>query len=215
MNNAGEWFIADYSNNRIRKVFLNGTITTVAGGGTETGDALATSVKLSSPSNVAFTSSGELFVADYAGNVVRKIDNSGFMKVIAGGGSLAPSYNTPVPATTASIKPFAVAYGRDGSDAIFIGDNRGLIFMLSNRTKCHGVESDNTTVCSSRGSCIGTHQCACNDGWMGVDCSVTHCFGVTSNLPDRVCSGKGKCVRPNKCHCDDGFGGHKCQIPLV
>ncbi len=68
---------------------------------------------------------------------------------------------------------------------------------------------------SSRGSCIGTDQCACNDGWMGMDCSITHCFGVTSNLPDRVCSGKGKCVRPNKCHCDDGFGGHKCQIPLV
>ncbi len=213
MNTAGEWFIADLDNGRIRKVFLNGTITTVAGGGTVIGDALATNVKLSSPSNVAFTSSGELLVAEYGKNV-RKIDNSGFVRVIAGGGSESPSYNTPIPAKTASIKPFAVAYARDGSDVIFIGDHRGFIFKLTRLQMCYGVKSDNSAVCSGHGSCIKTDECQCDNGWMGIDCSITHCFGITSNLPDRVCSGKGKCVRLNKCHCDDGFRGHKCQIPL-
>ncbi len=52
-------------------------------------------------------------------------------------------------------------------------------------------------------------------GWMGLDCSITHCFGVTSNVPDVVCSGKGKCVSHNKCKCSDEFRGHKCQRPPV
>ncbi len=65
VNKAGEWFIVDNGNKRIRKVDLNRIITTVAGGGTETGDAPATSVQLSDPFGIAFTSSGEMLVADY------------------------------------------------------------------------------------------------------------------------------------------------------
>ncbi len=211
MNDAGEWFIADYGNKRIRKVYLNDTITTIAGGGTETGDAPATSVRLTNPTSMSFMPSGEMLVADYNGNVVRKMDGSGFMRVIAGGGSKAPSSDNPIPAKTTYLSPRTIAYARDGGDAIFIGDNRGFIFKLTVVRMCYGVKSDNSAVCSGHGTCIGTDQCLCNSGWMQVDCSITHCFGVSSNLPGRVCSGKGKCVRPNKCHCDDGYLGHKCH----
>ncbi len=62
MNAAGEWFIVDYGNDRIRKVDSNGIITTVAGGGTVTGDAPATSVQLNKPQSIAFTIYGELLV---------------------------------------------------------------------------------------------------------------------------------------------------------
>ncbi len=211
MNNAGEWFIVDYGNLRIRKVYLNGTITTVVGGGTETGDAPATSVKLSNPISIAFMSSGELLVAGIDGDAIRKMDHSGYLKVIAGGGSKAPSPDNPIPAKTANIAPLVIAYARDGSDDIFIGDFSGIIFKLSTLTKCYGVWSDDSAVCFGHGSCIGTDQCLCNSGWMQVDCSITHCFGFSSNLPDKVCSGRGKCVRPNKCHCNDGHRGHKCH----
>ncbi len=210
MNDAREWLIADRDNQLIRKVFLNSTITTVAGGGTVTGDGPATSVQLNKPQSIAFTSSGELLVADYARSVIQKMDQSGFMKVIAGGGSEVPSPTGPIPAKTANISPRSIAYARDGSDTVFIGD-RGYIFMLSNRTKCYGVWSDNSAVCSGHGSCLGTDQCLCNRGWMQVDCSITHCFGVTSTLPDVVCSGRGKCVNQNKCECKDGYRGHRCQ----
>ncbi len=84
MNDAGEWFIADYGNNRVRKVDLPGIVTTVAGGGTIIGDALATSVKLNSPPSVSLTSSGEMLVIDYNGNVVRKMDRSGFTSNLPG-----------------------------------------------------------------------------------------------------------------------------------
>ncbi len=211
MNDAREWLIADRDNQLIRKVDSTGIITTVAGGGTETDDAPATSVQLNKPQSIAFTLYGELLVADYGESVIRKMDQSGFMKTIAGGGSETPSSDNPIPAKTAFIEPTVVAYARDGSDAIFIGDDSGYIFKLTSKRMCYGVWSDNSAVCSGRGSCVATDQCQCNDGWMGLDCSITHCFGVTSILPDRVCSGKGQCVRPNKCHCDQGFRGHKCH----
>ncbi len=193
-------------------------VTTVAGGGTEIGDAGATGVKLSSPSSISLTLSGEMLVADYGKNVVRKVDGSRFMRVIAGGGSETPSSTNPlsnhaIPAKSAFIRPLAVTYASDGSDAIFIGDYRGYIFKLTSTTKCYGVKSDNVAVCSGHGSCTAPDECKCDNGWLGIDCSITHCFGVTSNLPN-VCSGKGKCVRRNKCHCEEGFCGHKDHRPI-
>ncbi len=147
-------------NNRIRKVYLNGTITSVAGGGTETGDAPATSVILNNPpSLIAFILYGELLVADYKGNVVRKMDSSGFTKIIAGSGSETPSSNHPIPAKSASIKPTVIAYAGDRSSDIFIGDYSGYIFKLTRITKCYGVQFDNSGVCSDHGTCIGTDQC--------------------------------------------------------
>ena len=126
MNNAGEWFVVDFSDNRIRKVYLNGTITTVAGGGTITGDAPATSVKLNNPMSIAFLPSDEMLIADHGGaSVIRKMDNSGFMKIIAGGGSEALSSTDPIPAKNVSTSPLAFAIARDGSDAIFVCDNSG------------------------------------------------------------------------------------------
>ncbi len=215
MNNVGEWFIVDSGNQLIRKVDSNGTITTIAGGGTIIGDAPATSVKLGSLETMAFTPSGEMLVADSGKKAIQKMDHSGFMKVIAGGGSETPSPDNPIPAKTAFIQPLVVAYARDGSDAFFVSDNKGFIHKLTSSTKCYGVQSDNSVVCSGHGSCIGEDRCKCDNGWMGLDCSITHCFGVTSNVPDVVCSGKGECVSHNKCKCSDRFRGHKCQRPPV
>ena len=161
---------------------MDGTITTVAGGGTETGDPPATSVKLSNPASIAFILYGELLVAEYQ-KVVRKMDSSGFLRVIAGGGTEVPPPNNPIPAKTASIKTTIIAYARDGSDSIFIGDYSGFIYQVTSPRMCYGVEFDKAAVCSRQGSCIAIDQCACNDGWAGHDCSVTLCFGVMSNVP--------------------------------
>ena len=211
MNDAGEWFIADYGNNRVRKVDLHGIVTTVAGGGTIIGDALATSVRLNSPPSISLTSSGEMLVIDYNGNVVRKMDASGFMKAIAGGGSESPSSTDPIPAKTAAIKPKVVAYARDGSDAIFIGDLGGYVFMLSNRAKCYGVWSDNSTVCSGHGTCMGPDECKCENGWTGHDCSVAYCYDIKFN-DKSVCSGHGSCIKTDACECDDGWSGTNCSV---
>ncbi len=142
-------------------------------------------MKLTNPNCVTVIPSGEMLSSESLS--IRKMDNSGFMKVIGGSGSKSPSSDHPIPAKSASIQPRVVAYARDG---IVIGDDRGYVFMLSNRTKCYGVWSDNSAVCYGHGSCIGEDRCKCGDGWVGLDCSITHCFGFTSNLPDVVCSGR-------------------------
>ncbi len=64
---AGNLYIADYGNYRIRKVSPDGTITTIAGNGTQghSGDGgLATSAQLNAPRGIAVDASGNIYVAD-------------------------------------------------------------------------------------------------------------------------------------------------------
>jgi uncharacterized repeat protein (TIGR03803 family) len=86
---TGNLFIADTFNNRIRKVGTNGIITTVAGNGGESyfGDGgVATNAELSWPSGVAVNASGNLFIADSANNVIRKVRTNGIITTVAGNG---------------------------------------------------------------------------------------------------------------------------------
>ena len=73
---AGNLFIADQANNRIRKVDTSGIITTVAGDGSFglSGDGgPPTSASLSFPIDVALDGSGNLFIADPLNNRIRKV----------------------------------------------------------------------------------------------------------------------------------------------
>jgi sugar lactone lactonase YvrE len=87
---AGNLFIADLGNNRIRQISPNGTITTVAGGGAGGDGGPAASARLYQPSNVAVDQAGNLFIADsredYAVSwqVVRKVSPGGLITTVAG-----------------------------------------------------------------------------------------------------------------------------------
>jgi hypothetical protein len=71
---AGNVYIADTGNNVVRRVDSTGMITTIAGGGTATGDAgAATASLVSSPFSVSFDPSGNLLVATNGDNRVRSI----------------------------------------------------------------------------------------------------------------------------------------------
>ena len=86
---AGNVYIADFYNNRIRKVDTSGTITTVAGTGTQgyNGDGIpATTAQLSNPNAFAVDSGGNLYIADTWNQRIRKIDSSGTINTIAGTG---------------------------------------------------------------------------------------------------------------------------------
>ena len=85
---AGNLYIADYGNNRIRRVATNGAITTIAGTGTSgsAGDGgPATKALLSHPWAVALDSSGDIFIADYGNSRIREITTDGIIHTIAGG----------------------------------------------------------------------------------------------------------------------------------
>ena len=86
---AGNLYIADTRNYRIRKVDSSGVITTIAGTGEYgfNGDGgLAIDAQLSGPHNVAVDGDGNLYIADRDNNRIRKVDSSGTITTIAGNG---------------------------------------------------------------------------------------------------------------------------------
>ena len=86
----GNLYIADSTNQRIRKVSSNGTITTVAGnggGGGYSGDGgPATSAALNFPLGMAMDGAGNLYFADGDNHRVRRVDTNGAITTVAGDG---------------------------------------------------------------------------------------------------------------------------------
>src|SRR5713226_6089990 len=84
---AGNLFIADGGNNRIRKVDLNGIISTIAGNGQArfSGDGgRATSASLNSPRGVAVDAAGNLYIADSGNNRIRRVGLDGIITTVVG-----------------------------------------------------------------------------------------------------------------------------------
>jgi sugar lactone lactonase YvrE len=121
---SGNLFIADYGNQRIRRVSTNGIITTVAGNGTNgySGDTgAATNASLSYPNGVAVDATGNLFIADRISYpCIRKVDINGIITTFAGNGTNGYSGDGGA-ATNAHFNwPSDVAL--DASDNLFITD---------------------------------------------------------------------------------------------
>jgi sugar lactone lactonase YvrE len=119
----GNLFIADENNHRIRKVYTNGIITTVAGNGTGgySGDGgQATNASLYHPRAVKLDPVGDLIIVDYLNQRIRKVDTNGVITTVASNGSLGFSGDQGA-ATNASLDyPLGVAV--DEADDLFIAD---------------------------------------------------------------------------------------------
>ena len=88
-DNAGNTYIADSGNNRVRKVASNGIITTVAGTGVAgySGDGgAATSAQLNYPIGLALDAAGNLYIADFGNYLIRKVNTSGVISTVASQG---------------------------------------------------------------------------------------------------------------------------------
>ena len=118
---TGALFIADNTNNRVRKIDVNGIITTVAGNGTagSSGDGgPAARASVGGPSAVAVDGDGVLYIL--ASWRIRKVDRNGVISTVAGNGT-AGSSGDGGPATSASLNiPTAIAV--DGSGNIYIAE---------------------------------------------------------------------------------------------
>ncbi len=98
---SGNVYIADFADNRVRKV-ANGVITTVAGNGTAgySGDGgPAASAQLNGPVGLAVDTAGNVYIADSGNNRVRKVV-SGVITTVAGNGTAGYS-GDGFPATSA------------------------------------------------------------------------------------------------------------------
>ena len=113
---AGNLYIADRGNNRIRKVDTRGIITTVAGDGlfSSRGDhGPATRANLAYPTDVVVDRKGNLYIADRNNNVVRRVNPLGVINRIIGTGSSHFNGDQGLAPQTNLHLPFALALSPD------------------------------------------------------------------------------------------------------
>lgn len=126
---AGNFYIADYFNNAVRKVDASGIMTTIAGDGTPgfSGDGgLAVSSRLNGPASVTLDAAGNIYIADKFNERIRKINAAtGIITTIAGNGYHGGWNNAPFgddgPATAASLT-YPVSVALDCSGNMYIAD---------------------------------------------------------------------------------------------
>jgi sugar lactone lactonase YvrE len=132
---AGNIFIADTENHRIRRVdALSKTITTVVGNGIAgfTGDNVpAVQTSLNSPEKIAFDQAGNLFIADSNNRRIRKV-TGGIITTFAGTGQPGQSGDNG-PATAANIdEPRSIAL--DAAGNVYIGTSGNRVRRIDTTT---------------------------------------------------------------------------------
>ncbi|HXB13589.1 MAG TPA: T9SS type A sorting domain-containing protein [Bacteroidia bacterium] len=130
---AGNIYVADDANNRIRKIDASGIISTFAGngygspfsGGYSGDGGAATAAELFYPDRVAVDAFGNVYIGDADNDRIRKVNTSGIISTIAGNGYKSP-YNGGYsgdggPATDAELYlPSGIAFDNFGN--MYIGD---------------------------------------------------------------------------------------------
>jgi sugar lactone lactonase YvrE len=170
IDKVGNIFIADQVNCRVRKVDVNGIITTIAGNGIFgfSGDGgPATDASFNSPYAVATDNDGNLYIADVDNERIRKVDASGIITTFAGN-SYYGYHGDYVPATNTTLyEPIGVAADKYGN--VFIADG------WNNRIRAVGKDGMITTVagCDSFGYN--------GDGGIAVLTELFHPYGIAVN----------------------------------
>ncbi|MBI5289154.1 MAG: hypothetical protein HY873_09305 [Chloroflexi bacterium] len=163
---AGNLYIADSANCRVRMLTPGGAISTVAGMGAcgYAGDGgPATGARLNLPQAVAVDSAGNLFIADTQNCRIRKVDTVGTITTFAGSGTCIFA-GEGAPATIASLaNPRGVAVNAAGD--VYIAD--------SDNCRVRKVSGGIITTFAGTGSCgfLG-------DGGQAVSAGITHASGV-------------------------------------
>ncbi len=126
VDSAGNIYIADTDNHRIRKVDAGtGVIDTVAGDGGATYDGdggLAIFAGVEKPQAVAAGNNGKFYIVSMDANVVRKVDTGGIITTIAGTGIRGYSGDGGDATLAMLDQPRGVGLNASGSNDLFIGD---------------------------------------------------------------------------------------------
>ncbi len=122
----GNVYMADLGNARVRRVGVDGSIVTVAGGGTfDPGPANegkpGVSMRLLAPRNLVADDQGDLYISDFAGHRVFRLSADGLLTTVAGTGVAGYSGDGGPAAASQLDFPAGLAMGFDGS--LYIADS--------------------------------------------------------------------------------------------
>ena len=121
VDGAGNVYIADYNNHRIRRIDPAGTVTTLAGTGTPGfADGPGTIAQFNFPHDVALDGAGNVYVADHDNQRIRRINPAGNVTTLAGTGVQGFADG---PGTTAQFNdPIGVAL--DAAGNVYVADDK-------------------------------------------------------------------------------------------
>jgi uncharacterized protein (TIGR03437 family) len=166
---AGNLYIADHDNGRIRKVSTNGVIATVAGGGAQssisfTGDGgPATSAFLNHPAGVAVDGSGNLYIADSGYSRIRKVPSSGTITTIAGGGTQGRGDGGPAVNAELSLAAPPMGGSYDDSSGVAV-DGAGSVYISDTGCNCVRKVSPDGIITTIAGNGTGDYSGYSGDG---------------------------------------------------
>ena len=178
LDDRGNLFIADQSNNRVRRVDAQtGLISTVAGTGQAayTGDGMpAVESGLAGPSGLALGPDGTLYIADTFNGRIRSVDlSTGLIATVAGDGGEYRYQGHPQEFSTSLSRPYGIALDREGHILVTDSDSH-LIRRWDRRKKIITVVAGNGTATFH------------GDGGPPQESSLNYPFGVAVDEEGRI-----------------------------
>ncbi len=156
VDSNGNVFVMDTQNSVVRKITPGGVISTYAGGGVSLGDGgPATMAQLLFSPSIALDKYNNLYIADGGNSRVRKVTAStGIINTVAGNG-VAGYSGDGGPATSASVQPYHISIGPDGSLYIASSGIPGTVRKVTNGiiNRWAGV-LDWSTGCNFHNGCV-------------------------------------------------------------
>lgn len=144
LDGGNNLFVADYDNNRVRKISSSGIITTVAGSGVPgfSGDGgKADTARLAQPMRVAVDNDGNLYISDVANQRIRKVaGGTNIITTYAGDGKNIPSIDSKGDdgaALSASILPYGLEFDACGN--LYVGSPLYSVRVITPAKPASGV----------------------------------------------------------------------------
>ncbi len=229
LDSKGVLFVSDTSNNRIRAVLADGTVSTVAGSATAGAiDGFGADARFNSPDAIDLSPAGYLVVADRGNQRLRKVTKQGMVTVFSGSGQSGFLDGAAMLASFSN--PYGVAVDASGRAWVADHSNQRIRRTAMSATICQDNKPCTADVCDAKSGCTFTPIAsgkACEESGscsVGGSCDdVGECKNQQPKCKDELPCALAECdvvsgtckPKPDGAACDDGdscTSGEACVV---